>query len=122
MVSLDDFLADVAAVGLIEIDVEGHEDQVLRGAARLRGAGHVRAVIVEEYEPYPAPSRRLLEGHGFTLFRLSGTHRHPVLLPPGAPDPNTSHAMPDYLATRTPDRVHVRYAAHGWRAMSPLAA
>jgi FkbM family methyltransferase len=111
---LDDVIGD-RTVGLLKIDVEGHEPEVLRGATELLAGGRVRDVIFEDHNPYPDASTEIVEGAGYRLFALSndlfgvniGTAAERGEMPewPG----------PSYLATRDPERAIARLKPRGWQ-------
>ncbi|HEX6389188.1 MAG TPA: FkbM family methyltransferase, partial [Solirubrobacteraceae bacterium] len=54
---LDDVIGE-RQIGLLKIDVEGHEPEVLRGARRLLESGRVRDIIFEDHDPYPDESTK----------------------------------------------------------------
>jgi FkbM family methyltransferase len=111
---LDEMLAG-RSIGLLKVDVEGHEPEVLRGAQQLLQAGLVRDLVFEDHAAYPDPSTELVEAAGYRLFSLEndlfGVHlgapaRRGAL--PGWPGPS-------YLATRDPARAIARLRPRGWR-------
>jgi FkbM family methyltransferase len=111
---LDEVIGD-ERIGLMKIDVEGHEPGVLRGSQRLLESGLIRDVIFEDHHAYPDDSTRLVEEAGYRLFSLSndlfGVHlgapaeRGEVREWPGA----------SYLATREPERAAQRLRPRGWQ-------
>jgi FkbM family methyltransferase len=111
---LDEVIGD-ERIGLMKIDVEGHEPGVLRGSQRLLESGLIRDVIFEDHHPYPDDSTRLVEEAGYRLFSLSndlfGVHL-------GAPaDRGEVREWPgaSYLATREPERAVQRLKPRGWQ-------
>lgn len=111
---LDDVLG-ARRVGLLKIDVEGHEPEVLRGAGRLLEAGLVRDVVFEDHAPYPDASTDLVERAGYRLFSL---HNDLFGLRLGAPalrGPTRPWPGPSYLATRDPERAQRLLGARGWQ-------
>ena len=105
----------VGSVGLIKIDVEGCEADVIRGAERLFLLESVRDVLFEEQRPFPATSHQLMIQHGYTLFLVSRRFLGPVLLPSTSPQ-STIHPN-NYLATRKPQRAMDRCASRGWTVL-----
>lgn len=74
---------------ILKIDVEGHEFEVLSGARKLLGSGHVAAVIWENglhIEPRILYERRkatldLLNSFGFAHYHFEGGNEHLTPLP-----------------------------------------
>jgi FkbM family methyltransferase len=117
---LDDLFAG-DELQLLKIDVEGHERDVLEGAARLIEQGRIRDIVFEEHAIYPAPSMTFLEERGMTLFTLKhsplGLRIQPIQdgpAPPGWPGPN-------YLATIEPARALRLLRPRGWRFLGGVA-
>ncbi|OYV73521.1 MAG: hypothetical protein B7Z72_02355, partial [Gemmatimonadetes bacterium 21-71-4] len=65
---LDGLLGADTPVGVMKIDVEGHEGPVLRGAGVLLAAGRIRDIVFEDHGGYPTDVSRLLEGFGYRVF------------------------------------------------------
>lgn len=115
---LDDVLGDDTQIGVCKIDVEGHELQVLKGAARLLATRRIRDIVFEDLDPFPSPVHKHLGAHGFTIFSLHSRLWGPRLVPA------TTHTrftrMRDgrnYLATLDPERVINRFRALGWKTL-----
>jgi FkbM family methyltransferase len=98
-------------VGLLKIDVEGHELAVLEGA-RLE---LVRDIIFEEHRPLPSPVSAMLEGAGFEIRGIEETFLGPRLV---QRTPRSWDA-PTYLATRELPRAARLLAPRGWRCLRP---
>jgi len=108
---------ETGPVGMMKVDVEGHEAAVFSGAEHLLGKKLVRDILFEEHDPYPAASHRILCQHGYHIFRLTRSAWRPLLLPPQA-----SSGLPflqsNFLATKDPSRAQSRFRAWGWLALS----
>ena len=74
MVAVDDIVPDEVPVGVVKIDVQGHEAGVLRGMTRLlsRNKGYPTAVLFEEVPDLtrkagwtPGECKKMLEGFGY---------------------------------------------------------
>ncbi len=104
-------------VGLMKVDVEGHEHAVFAGAEKLLAPRLARDILFEEHETYPARSHRILLQHGYTIFRLGRSTWRPLLLPPEQPV-REKYLPANYLATADPARARARFAAWGWWALS----
>ncbi len=111
---LDDVIGD-GSIGLLKIDVEGHEPGVLRGSRRLLESGRVRDVVFEDHEPYPDESTTLVEDAGYTLFALSNDLFGVQLGAPAERGEVSGWPGPSYLATRDPERAIARLRPRGWR-------
>jgi FkbM family methyltransferase len=104
-------------VGLIKIDVEGHEEQVLRGGEKALSNQSIRDILYEDFHGAGGAVCRLLAVHGYTLFRLDRRMNGVSLRPIESAGKPSSEEAPSYLATRQPGRALQRCAAGGWRAL-----
>jgi FkbM family methyltransferase len=117
MARLDEYLRDIEQVGLCKIDVEGHELNVLRGASESLKRRAIRDIVFEDYQPQPSPVTRLLQEHGYEIFKLGEGWLKPAL---SAVDSPTLPGKPDthnFLATLNSARVAARYRRWGWRSL-----
>lgn len=118
-VRLADQVNDGESVGLMKIDVEGHELSVLKGGEILLSRKRIRDVIFEEHRPYPTPVTALLEAHGYTLFRFArgrfGLEFCPVQ--ERLAGERRSHDAQSFLATADADRALVRLHRKGWAVL-----
>ncbi len=112
---LDSF--GIPSVGVMKVDVEGHEASVFSGAQSLLAGKRIRDILFEEHEAYPAHSHKLLLGHGYHLFRVTRSTFRPLLLPPEEQSRN-GFLPPNFLATLDPQRASSRFTAWGWSALS----
>jgi hypothetical protein len=112
---LDEVLAG-AEIGVLKIDVEGHEPAVLAGAGALLEAGLVRDIVFEDHDPYPSPATAVVEAAGYHLVSLHNDLGGLVLREPSRRGPVSAWPGPSYLATRTPARSLVRLSRRGWQA------
>jgi FkbM family methyltransferase len=115
-VSLDEVIGG-REVGMLKIDVEGHELAAFHGAGATLAAGLVRDIVFEDHERPPTPVTTLLENAGFSIFGIKETLLGSKLTPP-------THApagwdAPTYLATRQPERAARRLATPGWQVLYP---
>jgi FkbM family methyltransferase len=111
--TLDALIRD-ADVGVLKIDVEGHEFAALRGAAEALGTGRIRDVIFEDHDPLPTAVSSLLESHAFEIFSLQEQRGGVALGPPDGPAPRW-HA-PTFLATRDAMRSRRLIRPNGWES------
>jgi FkbM family methyltransferase len=113
---LDGLLGD-RPVGLMKIDVEGHEPAVFRGLGPA-GLKRVVHVVFEAHDGPGGESGALLAAAGFTVFAIGWRVRGPIAVPTGAAAHHPYEA-PSYLATRRPDEVARRFRPRGWECLSP---
>lgn len=120
VVTLDDQFPDAGdRIGVMKIDIEGHELAALRGAERLLSVGCVRDIIFEEHTPLPTPVSRLLEAHGYQIFLLRKDTLGPKLIPTPCERPE---ALPNYLATLDSDRAQQRFKKRGFLSLKRHAS
>jgi FkbM family methyltransferase len=110
---LDSALEDGATIGVMKIDIEGHELHALRGASAMLSAGRIRDIVFEERDEPPTPVTNLFEAHGYTVMRLGERLRGPILGPLSARDVR-SRDIPSLLATRAPQRAVELMGVRGW--------
>jgi FkbM family methyltransferase len=111
-VRLDSIIAG-RAVGILKIDVEGHETAVLEGASESLDKGLIRDIVFEEHDPLPSRVSRLLEAASFAISGIEQTLRGPVLVerrPSG-------WEAPTYVATRDPERMARLMRPRGWECL-----
>lgn len=111
---LDEVIGDVR-IGVMKIDVEGHEPGVLRGSRRLLESGLIRDVIFEDHNQYPDESTQLVEDAGYKLFGLSNDLFGVNLGAPAERGEVREWPGASYLATREPERAAERLKPRGWR-------
>jgi FkbM family methyltransferase len=112
---LDSAIQD-RTVGLMKIDVEGHELAVLRGAARALTDGRIHHVVFEEHDGPDSPSCRFLLGCGFSILKIGWEITGPILAPLTASVHRVNEA-PNYLATRALPAVTERCSPPGWKCL-----
>ena len=115
-VRLDDVLED-HRLGLLKVDVEGHEAKVLAGAERALDEHRVRDIVFEELTQLPTPVTELLGEKGYTLFAPVQRLRGVDLADPEQPGVLPSWEAPTYLATLEPERARMRMTPRGWTVL-----
>jgi FkbM family methyltransferase len=113
-VRLEEYLAG-RTIGVMKIDVEGHEFDVLAGCGGML-KGMIRDIIFEEHRAYPAETHRLLERANYRLYRIERSVLRPLLLPRDSSALH-SNVSPNFLATTDPERAEKRFARLGWLAL-----
>ena len=115
-VRLDDLLGD-QAVGVVKLDVEGHELAVLEGARNALEQRRMRDIFFESHDDPPTPVTNLLEQCGHQIFAINQRFRGPALAVPQMRERDWDAPM--YLATVDPDRAKALIAPDGWRCLRP---
>ena len=115
-VTLDDLVPGDRHIGVLKLDVEGHELKVLEGARRLLESGRLRDCVFEDHGRAPTPVMTLLSAHGFDVYRIERRLTGPVLLNSAAPG-HTPWLPANYLATRNPVRAQARFYPWGWQCL-----
>ena len=95
---LDDVIG-ARPVGVMKIDVEGHELEVLEGAAQALHARRIRHIVFEDHKGAASAPMALLRRAGYDIFSIGWSMRGPVLAPAAAGSLATSFEAPSYLAT-----------------------
>jgi FkbM family methyltransferase len=121
MVQLDTVVMPDDAIGVLKIDVEGAELDVLRGMSRLLTEHLVRDIVFEETRSFPAPTHQYLKSKGYSVFGLEERFWGVRLLPDESPrfDPQMG-PTPNYLATCNPARAHHYLNPPFWRSFGFL--
>jgi FkbM family methyltransferase len=114
---LDAYFPEDASIAVVKIDVEGHELEVLKGAASLLRRRAFRDIIFEDFAPQPSPLISHLKNHGYEVFHLCESWLRPLLVPPGKTPPPGTRESHNYLATTAAARAAERYARGGWRCL-----
>lgn len=121
LTSLDEMFMGTS-IGVIKIDVEGHELGVLEGARHLLEMRAIKDIIFEEHRVPPTPVTEYLERFGYRIFRLESD-----LLRPKAVLPSSTHERrkdaPNFLATADFQRAFARLKPCGWEVLKyrPMA-
>jgi FkbM family methyltransferase len=106
-------------VGVLKLDVEGHELATLQGTKATLSERGVRDIVFESQKGYPSPVTHLLEASGYRVFALKQKLLGPELLDdPGAPSVLSAQWEPrSYLATLDPGRASLRFRPRGWATL-----
>jgi hypothetical protein len=118
--TLDDVIGHRQA-GVMKLDVEGHEDQVLEGASEALREHRIRHVVFEDHHGPGSRSMELLRTAGYELFAIGWSMRGPVLAPAADGSMATAFEAPSYLATTEPRAAVDACAPAGWHTLRRLA-
>ncbi|QEG27294.1 31-O-demethyl-FK506 methyltransferase FkbM [Gemmata obscuriglobus] len=102
-------------VGVMKLDVEGHEQAVLSGATHSLAAGRIRNIVFEDHVGPGGAVGKILRSYGYKLYAIGWVLRGPVLKPAD----ETAHRVyeaPSYLATLAPEVV-ASCRQRGWRCL-----
>lgn len=116
-VKLDTLIGD-RHIGVLKIDIEGHELPAFRGAERALTDRRIRDVFFEELAPLPTPASEFLTERGYEIFGLREQVRGPQLVTPD--QVATRWHAPTYVATASPDRARRLLGSRGWRSLRPV--
>jgi FkbM family methyltransferase len=119
---LDSVVPDRVAVGVMKVDVEGHERAVLQGAQALLAAHRIRDIVYEDHGGYPTDVSRILESHGYHVFSLRSRLWGPRLEPADGTTTAPAWESPNFVATLDPLRARTRLAPRGWRVLGARRA
>jgi FkbM family methyltransferase len=114
---LDSLVPAGRDVELLKIDVAGHEQAVLDGAAGLLARRRIRHIVYEEHRELPNATLRRLEALGFTCLLIDRSlWRH--ILHQAAPDgPRVQGHAQSVLATLDIASAMERLRGPGWRCL-----
>jgi FkbM family methyltransferase len=110
-----DELLDQTPVGLLKVDVEGHETEVLSGAQALLERRLVRDIIFEDHHDYPSEATEIVERAGYHLVSLENDLGGLRLKAPRDRGPAPAWPGPSYLASSDPQRSVARLSVRGWQ-------
>jgi FkbM family methyltransferase len=117
---LDEYIP--GPIGVLKIDVEGHELKVLQGAGALLRERLIRDIVFEEHAGYPTPVTELLEAAGYPLFNLGQTLFGLKLTPIAAKSHHRAWDSRSCLATLDPQRALARLRKRGWEILRRRAS
>ncbi len=115
--NLDSVLDMNETIGILKMDVQGHEIDVLQGMSRLLQRRAVRDIVFEEERAFPAPTHKYLKSYGYSIFGIQESFVGVRALLDAQPqfDPRWG-PVPNYLATRNPQRAMARLSPALWRS------
>ncbi|MBP0020425.1 MAG: FkbM family methyltransferase [Cyanobacteria bacterium SBLK] len=110
---LDNIVENKTKIGVLKIDIEGHELSAFQGAENLLKSQKIRDIFFESHQGYPTPASEFLESCGYEIFRLWKGFWKPLLYPANY---SVIHPWepPNYLATLNGDRARKRLKQSGW--------
>jgi len=118
--TLDQVLDESATIGVMKLDVQGQELNVLQVTAGFLMRHAVRDIVFEEASPYPASTHEYMKSLGYTVFGIAETFGGVRLVLNGqSPFDPEFGPIPNYLATADPKRAIERIKPAMWRSFGP---
>ena len=118
--TLDQVLEESATIGVMKMDVQGQELNVLQGSVGFLKRHAVRDIVFEEERPYPAPTHEYLKSLGYAVFGIAKTFTGVrLMLNSQSPYDPQFGPSPNYLATADPKRAVQRFKPAMWRSFGP---
>ena len=114
-----DTVVGARGVGVLKLDVEGHEPAVLEGGERVLTKHAIRDVVFEDHHGYPSESASILESHGYRVYRDRAGRSRPNAVPPAVARTSVHGAPQNYVATVQPARLEERIRPRGWHVLRP---
>jgi FkbM family methyltransferase len=108
-----DTLLGSREVGVMKVDVEGHELALFEGASEALAAGRIAHLVFEDHEGPSSAACRFLTGLGYALYEVGWRTTGPVIALPGSGTHRASEA-PSYLATHDPNGAERACRPRGW--------
>lgn len=102
-------------VGVLKLDVEGHELAVLRGLDL--GATRTDHIVFEDHTGPGSETFQVLRDMGFTVLEIGWRVRGPRIGPVGG-GAHRQYEAPSYLATRFPSEALACCQREGWDCLS----
>lgn len=115
--ALETILPAGQAIGVVKMDIEGHEFAALQGAQTLLIERRIRDIIFEEHNIGDSGVIPLLVHRNYHVFRLEKGFFGPRIHELDELVPETGWESPCFLATIDPDRARRIFASGGWRAL-----
>jgi FkbM family methyltransferase len=119
MTTIDEALG-TTPIGVLKLDVEGLEHEVLTGASGALRAQSIRHVVFEDHDGPGSAVMTLLESAGYRLYAIGWSVGGLRIGDVRGVRLASVYEAPSYLATRDPAEVERRCSARGWRALRRL--
>ena len=116
--TLDEVIREAGGpIGVLKIDIEGHEFQAFKGARESLSQRKIRDIIYEDFAGIGSDPSKLLASHGYFIFGVKSSLLGPVLIDDrhlGKP----AYGEHNFVATIDPARVKKRMSARGYLCLS----
>lgn len=120
VLALDNVIPRHETIGVVKLDVQGHELAVLKGMERILTERRVRYIVFEEEGEYPAPTHSYLGTMGYHHLGIEQHFSGVRCIPEGRPhsDP-INGSPPNYVATVDPELTITRLQRGFWQSFGP---
>ena len=121
--TIDDVLGSFAGqptaarIGVMKIDAEGGELDVLAGARGVLEDRRIRHIVFEDHSGPSSDVMRLLRNAGYEIFALGWTLRGLRIAPAVHGPLAAPYEAPNYIATLSAHEIHARCAPAGWTTL-----
>jgi FkbM family methyltransferase len=120
VVPLDSLFGQHQTIAVVKLDLEGFELEALQGMTSLLRQRRVKAIVFEEFRPYPAPTHQLLKDFGYSIFGLDYRVRGIACLAEKQPRCDPVYGPPpNYVATGDPAETIPQLEKGFWRSFGP---
>ncbi len=116
-ITLDDAFDESTNIGVMKLDVEGHELSVLQGSERLFRTRRIRDCVFEEHRDFPTDVTTWFEDRGYTVLRIARHLLGPALVDPRVPHERVRWLPVSLLATSDAYRARERFSRLGWECL-----
>jgi len=121
-IRLDNYFDDPSvAIGVLKIDIEGHEPAAFEGARGLLQSHRIRDIIFEDHEGFSSLACRTLRDFGYAIFYLEKTILGVRLNDNDEKSreaQESAYEAPNYLATLNPRRAIERMRGFGCKSLA----
>ena len=114
---LDDILDENVFIGVMKIDVEGHEINLLQVACHLLTEHRIRDIVFEDHNSYPSPVAEYLEQSGYTVFSIQQGPFAVRVYPVSRNEACYKYEAQSYLATLDAPRALKRLRQVGYQSL-----
>jgi hypothetical protein len=118
--TIDEALGGESAA-VLKLDVEGHELEALRGAARSLESRRIRHILFEDHGGAGSEVVRLLGAAGYRVFSVGWSMRGPELVPAEESGAGRAWEAPNFLATLDAGFAVQSCAPRGWSVLRSIA-
>lgn len=117
---LDDIISPEVRVGVVKMDVEGHEASVLAGADRVLATHQVRDWVFEDLTE-SSDITHIFEDCGYEVFLIERRMNQPRLTRRNSASLSGRWEPPSFLATIDPGRALRLLSQNGWSVLNSSA-
>jgi FkbM family methyltransferase len=120
VIALDEVLSNGESIGVMKMDVEGYEIEVMRGATSVLRERRIRDLVFEDHAPFPSQTCELLRDSGYCIYSIERGCLGPLIAEPGKwrlLDCTPSWEPRNYVATINSRRCEARFSPRGWRSL-----